>query len=84
MHVRIDAMIEPQILELGAEARQAFCLFRLRTEFAEVEKLAERLVAGKPSFFVEKIGIIRRTGELQIDAWIFAEQASSIICDSGC
>ena len=74
LHARVDALIEPQVLKFRAQTRQPFRLFRLRAEFAQIEKLAERLVASKPSLLVENVRIGRCAGELQIDARIFAQR----------
>ena len=70
----VDPHIEPQILKLGAERRQAFGLFCLRAEFIQIEKFPQRLVARKPGALVENIRAVRSAGQLQIDTGIFAQQ----------
>ena len=67
------------MLKFRPEARQPFGLFRLRAEFVQIEKFAERLVAGEPSLFIEDIRIGRRGGELQIDRLGSTPSAASSI-----
>ena len=67
-------LFKPQVLKLGAEARQPLGLRRLRTKFVQIEKLAERLVAGEPSRFRHRCRPRRRRGQLQIHARIYAER----------
>ena len=74
MHVRVDPLVEPEVLKFCAQARQPFCLFRLCAEFTEIEKLAERLVAGKPDFLVEDIRIDWCCCKLQVNTRIFTER----------
>ena len=74
LDVCVDPHVEPQVLKLGAEIRQPFRLRRLRAKFIEIEKFAQRLIAGEPGLLVEDIGIDRRRGQLQIDAGIDAKR----------
>ena len=53
---------------------EPLCLFRLSAKFVQVEKLSERLIAGKPDLFVKDIGVDRRCSELQIDARILPKR----------
>ena len=55
--VGIDPHVQPQVLNLARKARQPLRLFRLRPKFVEIEKFAQRLVAGEPRLFIEDIGV---------------------------
>ena len=74
LHTGVDALVEPKLLKLRTQAREPFCLLCLCTEFIQIEKLAERFVAGEPDFLVEDIRIDWCRRELQIDTRIFTER----------
>src|SRR5262249_33451274 len=73
-NTRINAHIEPKILEFCPEARKPLRLLGLGAKFSEIEKFPERLVAAEPSLLIEDVGLDRRHGELQIDARILTQR----------
>ena len=70
----IDALIESQVLKLAAKTQQPFGLRRLRAEFIQIEKFAQRFIAVKPRLLVKNIGVDRRGSQLQIHARVFAQR----------
>ena len=72
--MRVNALIEPQILKLAAEIQQAFCLICLRTEFIQVKKLAQRFIAGAPCLLIKYISVDRSGRQLQIDGRVYTKR----------